>query len=70
MEFENKWIEELDPEDLFKYNLDGILNQYCDDLEKYDLENMIQNHITNNKSRNSFYIVVDFSENCSTVEYN
>jgi hypothetical protein len=37
IQFENKWIEDWDSEDIFKYNLDGIFREYCGNLERYEL---------------------------------
>jgi hypothetical protein len=37
IKFDNKWIEEFDSEDLFKFNLDGIFREYCGNLERYEL---------------------------------
>jgi hypothetical protein len=37
VQFENKWIEDWDSEDIFKYNLDGIFSEYCGNLERYEL---------------------------------
>jgi len=37
IQFENKWIEDWDSEDIFKYNLDGIFSEYCGNLERYEL---------------------------------
>jgi hypothetical protein len=38
IQFDNKWIEEFDSEDLFKFNLDGIFREYCGNLERYELK--------------------------------
>jgi hypothetical protein len=38
IQFDNKWIEDLESEDIFKYNLDGIFKEYCENLERYDLD--------------------------------
>jgi hypothetical protein len=37
IQFDNKWIEDWDSEDIFKYNLDGIFREYCGNLERYEL---------------------------------
>ena len=38
IQFDNKWIEDWDSEDIFKYNLDGIFREYCGNLERYELK--------------------------------
>jgi hypothetical protein len=38
IQFDNKWIEDWDSEDIFKYNLDGIFREYCGNIERYELK--------------------------------
>ena len=38
MQFDNKWIKDWDSEDIFNFNLDGIFREYCENLERYDLD--------------------------------
>jgi len=37
IQFDNKWVEEWDSEDLFRHNLDGIFREYCGNIERYEL---------------------------------
>jgi hypothetical protein len=38
IQFDNKWIEDWNSEDIFNFNLDGIFREYCGNLERYELK--------------------------------